>query len=141
MSLNARAHSTKPEFLIELERTMALLAFDHIQTCPVSDLFEASQRQKTASELNAAILSAQSQDKDPKLPSLLKMLTWAQVRNMSKITEFVGGKSQFPKDSKSGVSTIGGRAFVKMLNKLWDLADVYTNAYESFLTMEWVLLS
>jgi hypothetical protein len=68
-----------PEFLMELERTMALLAFDSIASSPVGDLFEASQRQKTASELNAAILTAQCQDKDPKLPNLLKMLIWAQV--------------------------------------------------------------
>ena len=65
---------------MELERTMALLAFDSIATSPVGDLFEASQRQKTASELNAAILTAQCQEKDPKLPNLLKMLIWAQVR-------------------------------------------------------------
>lgn len=64
---------------MELERTMALLAFDPSLPCPVSDLLERSQRQKTASELNAAILTAQSQDKDPKLPGLLKMLSWAQV--------------------------------------------------------------
>lgn len=57
---------------------MALLAFDNVAS-PVGDLLEASQRQKTASELNAAILTAQSQDKDPKLPNLLKMLIWAQV--------------------------------------------------------------
>ena len=59
---------------------MALLAFDSISTSPVGDLLEASQRQKTASELNAAILTSQSQDKDPKLPNLLKMLIWAQVK-------------------------------------------------------------
>ncbi|KAH6561907.1 hypothetical protein BASA62_009527 [Batrachochytrium salamandrivorans] len=45
---------------------------------PVGDLLDNSQRQKTASELNAAILTAQCQEKDPKLPSLLKMLVWAQ---------------------------------------------------------------
>ncbi|KAJ3184128.1 Glucose-induced degradation complex subunit [Irineochytrium annulatum] len=67
-----------PEFLEELERTMALLAFEDFEKSPVADLLDYSQRQKTASELNAAILTSQCQEKDPKLPSLLKMLIWAQ---------------------------------------------------------------
>lgn len=67
-----------PQFLSELERTMALLAFEDMNKCPVADLLEPTQRQKTASELNAAILTSQCQEKDPKLPALLKMLQWAQ---------------------------------------------------------------
>lgn len=67
-----------PQFLSELERTMALLAFDDMSKCPVADLLEPAQRQKTASELNAAILTSQCQEKDPKLPALVKMLLWAQ---------------------------------------------------------------
>jgi len=67
-----------PEFLEELERTMALLAFDDTTVSPVGDLLHPSQRQRTASELNAAILTSQSQEKDPKLPNMLKMLFWAQ---------------------------------------------------------------
>eukprot|EP01018_Ginkgo_biloba_P022283 Gb_01058 [translate_table: standard] len=65
-------------FLEELERTVALLAFEDISTCPVGELLDISQRLKTASEVNAAILTSQSHEKDPKLPSLLKMLIWAQ---------------------------------------------------------------
>ncbi|KAJ3109065.1 Glucose-induced degradation complex subunit [Phlyctochytrium planicorne] len=67
-----------PEFLEELERTMALLAFEDFDRSPVADLLDYNQRQKTASELNAAILTSQNQEKDPKLPTLLKMLLWAQ---------------------------------------------------------------
>ncbi|KAJ2960992.1 hypothetical protein NQZ79_g3769 [Umbelopsis isabellina] len=67
-----------PEFLEELERTMALMAFEDTRQSPVSDLLHPAQRQKTASELNAAILTSQSQEKDPKLPSLLRMLVWSQ---------------------------------------------------------------
>ncbi|KAG9285822.1 hypothetical protein G9A89_013247 [Geosiphon pyriformis] len=67
-----------PEFLEELERTMALLAFEDTSQSPIGDLLHPAQRQRTASELNAAILTSQSQEKDPKLPSLLKMLVWAQ---------------------------------------------------------------
>ncbi|CAG8433350.1 1559_t:CDS:2 [Diversispora eburnea] len=62
-----------PQFLEELERTMALLAFDDTAVSPVGDLLHSSQRQRTASELNAAILTSQSQEKDPKLPSMLKI--------------------------------------------------------------------
>mmetsp|Transcript_8813 Transcript_8813/g.15859 ORF Transcript_8813/g.15859 Transcript_8813/m.15859 type:complete len:230 (-) Transcript_8813:157-846(-) len=67
-------------FLEELERTIALLAFSDTAACPVGDLMDVTQRQKTASELNAAILSSQCQEQEPKLPSLLKMLLWAQNR-------------------------------------------------------------
>lgn len=65
-------------FLEELERTVALLAFEDASNCPVGYLLDMSQRLKTASEVNAAILTSQSHEKDPKLPSLLKMLIWAQ---------------------------------------------------------------
>ena len=40
---------------------MALLAFEDARSSPVADLMDISQRQKTASELNAAILSSQCQ--------------------------------------------------------------------------------
>ncbi|KAE8716948.1 LisH and RanBPM domains containing protein isoform 2 [Hibiscus syriacus] len=66
-------------FLEELERTVSLLAFEDVSNCPVGELLDISQRLKTASELNAAILTSQSHEKDPKLPSLLKMLLWAQL--------------------------------------------------------------
>jgi hypothetical protein len=67
-----------PEFLEELERAMALLAFDIGTPSPVGYLLDHSHRQKIASEVNAAILSSQCQDKEAKLPRLIKMLLWAQ---------------------------------------------------------------
>lgn len=67
-----------PEFLRELEKTMALLAFEDNRSSPVGGLLEYRQRQKTASELNSAILVAQSQEKEPRLPALIKLLAWAQ---------------------------------------------------------------
>lgn len=99
-----------PEFLSELERTMALLAFDTspesvalLQTTsnPVADLLHPSQRQRTASQVNAAILTSQSQDKDPKLPSLLKMLVWAQTEleekyNFPKINDLTTARRDLP---------------------------------------------
>eukprot|EP00179_Madagascaria_erythrocladioides_P028354 CAMPEP_0198340738 /NCGR_PEP_ID=MMETSP1450-20131203/45942_1 /TAXON_ID=753684 ORGANISM="Madagascaria erythrocladiodes, Strain CCMP3234" /NCGR_SAMPLE_ID=MMETSP1450 /ASSEMBLY_ACC=CAM_ASM_001115 /LENGTH=231 /DNA_ID=CAMNT_0044045731 /DNA_START=27 /DNA_END=722 /DNA_ORIENTATION=+ len=78
-----------PAFLAELEKTMALLAFDDKGNCPVAELLDSAQRQKTASELNAAILSSQCQEKDPKLPHLLRMLVWAQ--------SLAGAKLKFPR--------------------------------------------
>ncbi|PRP85898.1 hypothetical protein PROFUN_06172 [Planoprotostelium fungivorum] len=67
-----------PEFLEELEKTMALLAFDDHTSTPLSHLMSLRQRIKIASELNAAILLSQKQDKDPKLPFLIKMTKWSQ---------------------------------------------------------------
>ena len=43
------------------ERTVTLLAFEDANQSPLADLMDVTQRQKTASELNAAILSSQSQ--------------------------------------------------------------------------------
>ena len=40
---------------------MALLAFEDVRSSPVADLMDIAQRQKTASELNAAILASQAQ--------------------------------------------------------------------------------
>lgn len=47
----------------ELERTVALLAFEDVSNSPVGDLLDISQRLKTASEVNAAILTSQSHEK------------------------------------------------------------------------------
>jgi len=69
-----------PQFLVELERTMALLAFEDQSKSPLAELLSNAQRQKTASELNAAILASQCQEKDPRLPLLLRMLKWAQAQ-------------------------------------------------------------
>ncbi|KAL6542852.1 Glucose-induced degradation complex subunit [Orobanche hederae] len=73
-------------FLEELERTVALLAFEDVTNCPVGELLDLSQRHKTAAEVNAAILTSQSHEKDPKLPSLLKMLIWVQNQLDEKAT-------------------------------------------------------
>eukprot|EP00123_Amoebidium_parasiticum_P011936 comp21000_c0_seq1/m.28167 comp21000_c0_seq1/g.28167 ORF comp21000_c0_seq1/g.28167 comp21000_c0_seq1/m.28167 type:complete len:237 (-) comp21000_c0_seq1:167-877(-) len=72
-------------FLEELERTMALLAFEDQSASPMAYLLDPAQRQKTASELNAAILASQCQEKDPKLPLLIKMLRWSQEQLRDKV--------------------------------------------------------
>jgi hypothetical protein len=69
-----------PEFLSELERTMALLAFESSPTAPpeISELLSSGQRMKTAGEVNAAILESLSQGKEVKLVGLLKLLCWGE---------------------------------------------------------------
>eukprot|EP00004_Rigifila_ramosa_P001855 TRINITY_DN11853_c0_g1_i1.p1 TRINITY_DN11853_c0_g1~~TRINITY_DN11853_c0_g1_i1.p1 ORF type:complete len:222 (-),score=59.51 TRINITY_DN11853_c0_g1_i1:23-616(-) len=76
------------EFLSELERTLTLLAFETFENCPVADLIDHAQRQKTATELNAAILASQSQEREPKLPNLLRLLLWAQTQLDEKIKNY-----------------------------------------------------
>jgi len=67
-----------PEFLRELERTMTLLAFDNPPD-DIAPLLGMGQRQKTANELNAAILASQNQGKEAKLAGLMRMLTWGEA--------------------------------------------------------------
>lgn len=79
-----------PTFLAELERTMALLAFDtsfragsatestHAVPPHIQELLHPSQRSRTARQLNSAILISQSHGKDPKLPNLLRMMVWGE---------------------------------------------------------------
>ncbi|XP_034116402.1 glucose-induced degradation protein 8-B homolog [Drosophila nasuta] len=69
------------EIRFELERTLALLAFEKPQESPFADLLEQSYRQKIASELNAAILRCEhSEDSTPKMMFLLKLILWAQSK-------------------------------------------------------------
>jgi glucose-induced degradation protein 8 len=80
-----------PEFLAELERTMALLAFESSGAVPpaISDLLSPGQRMKTAGEVNAAILESLSQGREAKLVALLKLLQWAE--------SLLGERAVFPK--------------------------------------------
>merc|ERR1719421_1038806 len=71
-----------PAFLEDLERTVALLAFDedNVGASPFADLLSPAQRNRTAGELNAALLASQCQERDSRLPVLLRMLVRAQDR-------------------------------------------------------------
>ncbi|GAX82418.1 hypothetical protein CEUSTIGMA_g9846.t1 [Chlamydomonas eustigma] len=95
-----------PRFLEELERTVTLLAFHDAKSSPLGDLMDIAQRQKTASELNAAILHSQCLDKESRLPTLLKILFWSQAQLDDKcayphITDLVTGQLGLPSDPKS----------------------------------------
>ncbi|KAJ2358452.1 hypothetical protein IWW50_000996 [Coemansia erecta] len=74
-----------PELLRELERTMALLAFEVTGESPLAELLDFEHRQKTANELNAALLAAHSQPREPKLPALLQLLAWTQEQLDEKV--------------------------------------------------------
>lgn len=74
-----------PEFLIDLEKTMALLVLPPA----ASDLLDPYHRIRVANEVNAAILASQGHEQDAKLPVLLKLLLWSQ--------EQLGSKATFPK--------------------------------------------
>ncbi|ALC48645.1 CG6617 [Drosophila busckii] len=69
------------EAIYELERTLALLAFEKPQESPFADLLEQSYRQKIASELNAAILRCEhNEESTPKIMYLLKLILWGQSK-------------------------------------------------------------
>ncbi|XP_035155044.1 glucose-induced degradation protein 8 homolog isoform X1 [Callithrix jacchus] len=91
------------ECLTEMERTLALLAFDSPEESPFGDLLHTMQRQKVGpvrgkppsiadvlqggirkdttwvwSEVNQAVLDYENRESTPKLAKLLKLLLWAQ---------------------------------------------------------------
>jgi len=95
----AQRGQENPEFLSELESTMALLAFDSSVSAPpaISSLLSPHQRMKTASEVNAAILESLSQGKESKLVGLLKLLCWGE--------SMLDERAEFPKvDLSDGFS-------------------------------------
>ncbi|KAB5594379.1 Mitogen-activated protein kinase kinase kinase [Ceratobasidium theobromae] len=88
-----------PEFLSELERTMALLAFDQVPDPPadIAELLLPAQRTRTASELNAAILASMGQGVEPKLVGLMRLLAWGE--------NLLEEKATFPRVDLSTVYT------------------------------------
>lgn len=88
-----------PEFLEELERTMALLAFENAQDSPFGELLLLSQRQKVASELNAALLAEENQPTSPRLAKIMKLLEWSQ-------SELDRNKVKYPKMTDLATASI-----------------------------------
>lgn len=100
----SEAGESNPDVLSELERTLALLAFEKPQHSPFADLLEQSHRQKVASELNAAILKMEHHENTaPRIINLLKLILWAQAeldkRNVGypKMKELDTGRISEPK--------------------------------------------
>ncbi|NP_001171768.1 uncharacterized protein LOC100376325 [Saccoglossus kowalevskii] len=91
------------DVLPELERTLALLAFENPESSPFAELLHPSQRQKVASELNAAILEMENRESTPKLAKLLKLLLWSQEQldnkkvKYPKMIDLAGGKIESQK--------------------------------------------
>ncbi|KAJ1936050.1 hypothetical protein FBU59_005182 [Linderina macrospora] len=104
-----------PELLRELERTMALLAFDAQDgKSPLAELLDFQQRQKTANELNAALLAAHSQPREPKLPALLQLLAWTQGQldekaRYPRINSIVNPVLEEPPAQQESGTAVGGR--------------------------------
>ena len=87
-----------PQFLAELEQTMALLAFDLKPSASpagapqdVAELLHPAQRQRTANELNLAILESQRGGREAKVTTLLRVLVWAEA--------LLSEKADFPRVS------------------------------------------
>lgn len=96
----SEAGESDDNILCELERTLALLAFDEPDKSPFSDLLHPTHRQKIASELNAAILMMEHREfTSPQLNNLLKMIFWAQ-------DELDKKKVKYPKMTDLGSATI-----------------------------------
>ncbi|GMN50871.1 hypothetical protein TIFTF001_020019 [Ficus carica] len=92
-------------FLEELEKTVALLAFEDVSNCPVGELLDISQRLKTASEVNAAILTSQSHEKECSLASRLRvckrlMNLYVLLNNRPKASKFVEDADMGPESAR-----------------------------------------
>ncbi|CAG0880309.1 unnamed protein product [Cyprideis torosa] len=88
-----------PSVLPELERTLALLAFETPEESPFANLLHPSHRQKVASELNAALLKLENhQETMPKMTKLFKLILFAQ-------NELDKAKVQYPKMDTEQFST------------------------------------
>lgn len=83
----APAGEEHPELLEELERAMALLAFDDPASSPLGELLSPAQRERTAAQLNTAVLSSTGQEREARLPGLLRLVLWAQ-RQLSERADF-----------------------------------------------------
>ncbi|KAI4465382.1 ran binding protein 9-related [Holotrichia oblita] len=100
----SEAGEDDPSVLSELERTIALLAFEDPHSSPFGDLLQPAHRQKIASEVNAAILKMEHQESThPKISSLLKLILWSQQQldkkniKYAKITDLSTATLEGPK--------------------------------------------
>lgn len=70
---------TNPQFLEDLERTMALLLFPNDQLEPhIAALLQPNLRREAADSVNKAILERQSKRREAAIRSLVKMRAWAE---------------------------------------------------------------
>lgn len=72
-------------FLEELEKTLALLAFDLRAKENIVQLLDPTQRQRVATKVNEAMLEDAGVEKTSKLAHIFKMLSWAQKKLEEKV--------------------------------------------------------
>lgn len=72
---------SNPEFLQDLERTMALLCFPPNNLAPpLAELMDPALRRQVAARVNEAILDAQGVPKEAKIRRLVRLRGWAEQR-------------------------------------------------------------
>ncbi|KAI9798043.1 MAG: hypothetical protein M1835_005046 [Candelina submexicana] len=72
---------TNPEFLEDLERTMALLIFPpNNLSPPLAALLEPSLRKSVANSVNEAILTSQGAAREAKIRGIVRVRAWAERR-------------------------------------------------------------
>lgn len=73
--------TTKPEFLTDLERTLALLIFPSDNLSPtLASLLDPSLRKEIATRVNEAILMKQCAHKEARLRNLVKLRVFAETK-------------------------------------------------------------
>lgn len=70
-----------PEFLEDLERTMALLIFppDNLAP-PLAELLDPNLRKTVANRVNEAILSSQGARREARIRNLVRLRAWAEQK-------------------------------------------------------------
>lgn len=77
--------ATNPDFLKDLEKTMALLIFPHDSLQPeLAVLLRSDLRRETATSVNEAVLQRQTDRREAAIRNLVKMRAWAETSARSK---------------------------------------------------------
>jgi CTLH/CRA C-terminal to LisH motif domain len=104
----------QPEFMPQLEQAMALLVFEtEEQVAAVSPqlaaLWSQAARHAVATQLNAALLSSQGQESEPRLPGLLQQLLHAESAvSVESLNDTGLGYPRFSFPALAGHRTAGG---------------------------------
>jgi hypothetical protein len=77
--------TTNRDFLLDLERTMALVIFPHDNLQPeLAALLSSDLRRTTAAKVNEAMLVRQNQRREAAIRQLVRMRAWAETTARSK---------------------------------------------------------